>query len=272
MHLTFWGVRGSLPTPGPATLRYGGNTLCVQLRCGPHLLVLDAGSGARALGAALTAPVDADILLSHTHFDHICGLPFFRPLYDKQARLRIWGGHIAPPGGIHSALLRGWEAPLMPDIHQAFRAALSFHDFTPGQTLPLHPGLDVATILLAHPGGAIGYRITWGGRSVCYITDTEQSAPGVDPDLMRFVSGTDVLIFDSTYTEDEYKIRVGWGHSTPAAAVALADAAQVGRLVLFHHEPGHDDATMDTILRAAAARRPGTIAAMEGMTLIVPAR
>ncbi len=153
MTLRFWGARGSLPTPGPGTLRYGGNTLCVELRCGPHLLILDAGSGAREMGAALAGPADADILLSHTHFDHVCGLPFFGPMYDPRARLRFWGGHV---DRIHDALLRSWEAPVMPDIHKAFRAVLSFQDFIPGQDLTPHPGLTVRTILLRHPGNAVG--------------------------------------------------------------------------------------------------------------------
>jgi phosphoribosyl 1,2-cyclic phosphodiesterase len=269
MSLRFWGVRGSLPTPGPDTMRYGGNTLCVALHCGPHLLILDAGSGARLLGAALPAPVDADILLSHTHFDHICGLPFFAPMYDSKARLRFWGGHVAPPSSIQAALLRSWEAPLMPDMQHAFRADLSFHDFKPGQMLNLHPGLDVATIMLRHPGNAVGYRVAWGGHSICYITDSEHPAEGVDTALASFVAGTDVLIYDASYTMAEYSSRIGWGHSTWEAAADLADAAKAGRLVLFHHEPSHDDATMDAIVRDAAGRRPGTIAAIEGTTLIV---
>jgi phosphoribosyl 1,2-cyclic phosphodiesterase len=270
MALHFWGVRGSLPTPGPSTVRYGGNTLCVELRCGPHLLILDAGSGAREFGKHLAAsgmPVDGDILLSHTHLDHICGLPFFAPMFDPKARLRFWGGHLAPPDGIAQALLRGWQAPLMPDMDAAFRANLKFQDFTPGDLLTLRPGLRVTTALLNHPGNAVGYRIEWRGSSVCYITDTEHPVQGLDRTLVQFTAGTDILIYDASFTDREYKSRVGWGHSTWQAAADLADAAKVGRLVLFHHDPGHDDATMDTIARQIAARRPGSLVAMEGMQL-----
>jgi glyoxylase-like metal-dependent hydrolase (beta-lactamase superfamily II) len=138
--LRFWGVRVSLRTAGPATVRYGGNTLCVEVRCGPLLLILDAGSGAGELGrelAASGAAVDADILLSHTHLDHICGLPFFAPMFDPTARLRFQGGHLVPPDGIAAALLRGWRAPLMPDLDAVFRAGLSFHDFAAGDALEL---------------------------------------------------------------------------------------------------------------------------------------
>jgi len=266
----FWGVRGSLPTPGPSTLRYGGNTLCVEVRCGPHLLMLDAGSGAREFGKHLAAsgtPVDADVLLSHTHLDHIYGLPFFAPMFDPKASIRFWGGHLAPPDGIAQALLRCWRAPLMPDMDTAFRANLAFKDFTPGDALTIHPGLHVTTVPLRHPGNAVGYRIEWRGSSVCYITDTEHPAHGPEQNLVRFVTGTDILIYDASFTEDEYKSRIGWGHSTWRAAADLADAANVRTLVLFHHDPGHDDAAMDAIARSIEERRPGSVVAMEGMRL-----
>lgn len=211
----------------------GGNTLCVELRCGPHLLLLDAGSGAREFGRELAAsgvPVDADILLSHTHLDHICGLPFFAPMFNSATRLRFWGGHLAPPDGIAAALARSWRAPLMPDLDAAFRATLSFTNFTPGDTLEPHAGLRVGTVALRHPGNSIGYRFEWGGASLCYITDTEHPPQGLDQRLLRFVTGSDVMIYDASFTEDEYLSRVGWGHSTWRAAADLADAAGVGQL------------------------------------------
>jgi phosphoribosyl 1,2-cyclic phosphodiesterase len=268
--LRFWGVRGSVPTPGPSTVRYGGNTLCVELRCGPHLLILDAGSGVREFGKKLAAsgvPVDADILLSHTHLDHIIGLPFFAPMFDPKARIRFWAGHLTAPDGIAQALLRAWRAPLMPDMDAAFRASLTFRDFSPGDALILHPGLRVTTLLLNHPGNAVGYRIEWQGSSVCYVTDTEHPKQRLDRNLAGFAAGTDILIYDANFTDDEYQSRIGWGHSTWQVSADLADAAKVGKLVLFHHDPNHDDATMDTIAGQIAARRPGSVVAMEGMRL-----
>ncbi len=124
MSLCFWGVRGSLPTPGPATLRYGGNTPCVTLRCGPHLLILDAGSGLRALGDTLEGSVTADLLLSHVHIDHICGLPFFRQMFDPATRLRIWGGGLQPVEPIAAAVGRSLSAPLMPNLNAALSTAV----------------------------------------------------------------------------------------------------------------------------------------------------
>jgi phosphoribosyl 1,2-cyclic phosphodiesterase len=253
-------------------VRYGGNTCCVELRCGPHIVILDGGSGMRELGLALQAEakaVRADILMSHTHQDHICGLPFFGPMYSRHADLRIWAGHLTATSGIETVLRASWSAPVMPDLADAMRAKLAFFDITPGAAWDLAPGLAVSTVRLTHPGGATGYRIAWAGRSLCYITDTEHPPTGNDAAIQAFVQGTDVLIYDSCYTEEEYATRIGWGHSTWRHGVALADAAGAGQLVLFHHDPAHDDAMMDHIGAQAAAARAGTIVAQDGLALTI---
>ena len=232
------------------------------------------GSGLRVLGAALTergTPVDADILLSHTHFDHICGLPFFAAMFDPKARIRFWAGHLPPPTGIAAALSLSWQPPLLPDMNAEFHAHTEFRDFVAGDDVQLQPDLVVGTVALRHPGNAVGYRINWQGSSVCYITDTEHPADGLDQNLQKFVAGTDVMIYDASYTEAEHQSRLGWGHSTWQAGVRLADAGAVGTLVLFHHDPAHDDTTMDQIAAAVAKRRPGTLVAMEGMEMAVEA-
>lgn len=270
MRLRFWGVRGSTPAPGPTTLRYGGNTPCVELRCGPHLVILDAGTGARPLGEALmraAVPVEADILLGHTHLDHVGGLPFFAPMYARGARLRFWAGHLGGQGGLEAALRLSWSSPLMPDLGRAFRASLSFHDFEPGAPLALREGLRVQTAALNHPGGATGYRVEWAGRAVAYVTDTEHQPGELDPAVMRLVRGVDLLIYDSSYADAELSRHVGWGHSTWEHAVRLANAAGVGRLALFHHEPSRDDDQLDAIEAAAQAMRPASLAAREGLEL-----
>jgi phosphoribosyl 1,2-cyclic phosphodiesterase len=190
-------------------------------------------------------------------------------MYDPQARIRFWGGHLIPPDSIAEALRVSWRAPLMPNLDMEFRADIAFRDFAAGDTLALHPGLNARTTALNHPGNSIGYRIEWAGSSICYITDTEHPAHGLDQNLIRFVASTNLLIYDASFTDDEYKSRVGWGHSTWRVAADLADAAEVGQLVLFHHDPGHDDIAMDQIAQAVADRRPGSLTATEGMRLVV---
>lgn len=272
MRLRFWGVRGGIPTPGPDMLRYGGNTSCVELRCGPHLIILDAGTGLRGLGqklAALQTAVDADVLISHTHLDHISGLPFFRPYFSPTTRLRFWGGHLQEPGGLENALQTSWSPPLMPDFSGSFKADVRYHGFVAGESFKLHPGLAVRTVRLCHPGGCTGYRIDWAGRSIAYVTDTEHPARGFDSAVLALIGQVDLLVYDASYTDEEYPTRVGWGHSTWQHAIKLANAASVGKLVLFHHDAAHDDDFLDTIADLAEQVRPGTELAREQAEYVI---
>ena len=266
MRLRLWGVRGGIATPGADTLRYGGNTSCIELRCGPHLLILDAGSGLRCLGQKLAAdpgPVIADLLISHTHLDHICGLPFFQPLFKSATQIRIWGGHSDRPTALPDALATSWSAPLMPNLADEFRATISYANFSAGDVLTVHPGLTVRTVALHHPGGATGYRIDWAGRSIAYVTDTEHPADGIDTGIANLIKDADLVLYDSSYTDAEYGTRKGWGHSTWQEAIKLANAASVRKLILFHHDPSHTDDFLDAIGHEAAACRPGTLVARE---------
>ncbi|MBV9748552.1 MAG: MBL fold metallo-hydrolase [Acetobacteraceae bacterium] len=269
--LRFWGARGGLPAPGPDTLRYGGNTACVEVRCNGHLLILDAGSGLRCLGDALVQEeqetVAAEVLCSHTHLDHICGLPFFAPLYQTGTRLRIWGGKAGAPETLEAVLGATLSGPLMPDLLPRVHAQIDFLEFRPGDILAPWPGLRVSTAPLHHPGSAVGYRLEWGGKIVAYLTDTEHDPAAQDADVLRLAKDADILIYDATYTDEEFPRYKGWGHSTWQEAVRLADAAGAKRLVLFHHAPSRTDADLDRIEAEAAARRPGTLAAREGMQL-----
>jgi phosphoribosyl 1,2-cyclic phosphodiesterase len=265
----FWGVRGSIPCPGPDTVRYGGNTSCIEVRCGGQLLIFDAGTGLRPLGAHLDAlgPVDADLYFTHTHFDHICGLPFFSSAYAASNRFRLWAGHLLPDHTLRYVLSEMMMAPLFPIPISVLSADLVFNDFRTGETLHPGPGIVLKTAPLNHPNGATGYRIEYGGRSLCYVTDTEHVPDKPDATVLGLIAGADVVIYDSTYTDEEFKDHVGWGHSTWQEGVRLAGKAKVKQLVIFHHDPGHDDAAMDQIAAAAEAARPGTVVAREGMIL-----
>jgi len=267
----FWGVRGSLPCPGPAYARYGGNTSCLLVRCGPHRLILDAGTGIVPLGRALLEEGVAaiDLFFSHTHLDHVLGLPFFGPARVPGTRLRLWAGHLLPAMRLADALDRLMAPPLFPVPVSSLAADLAFEDFRAGATLAPAPGLVVRTHPLAHPDNATAYRIEWQGRAVCYVTDVEHVPGRTDAALARFLAGADLLVYDSTYADAEFAQRIGWGHSTWEEALRLADAAGVARAVVFHHDPGRDDTAMDRIQAAAAARRPGTLVAMEGMRVEV---
>lgn len=176
MSVRFWGVRGSIPCPGPNTVRYGGNTSCVEVKCGDRRLVFDAGSGLRMLGLALAdepGPVDIDLFLSHCHIDHLIGLPFFVSAFVTGNRLRLWAGNLKAAGGVQETVRKLVSYPLFPIEIEAAQGKIEFNDFTPGDVLTPRPNINVMTTALNHPGGATGYRVEFGGRAMAYITDTE---------------------------------------------------------------------------------------------------
>jgi phosphoribosyl 1,2-cyclic phosphodiesterase len=266
----FWGARGSIPCPGPGTLRYGGNTACVEVRCGGRLLIFDGGTGIRELGDALMKSgetIDADIFLSHCHIDHIGGFPFFAPFFSEKHRFRLWAGNLAPPLGVRKALAHLMSPPIFPIGIDAFRAAIDYRDFRAGKTLQPFSGATLRTAPLHHPDGATGYALDHDGRTIAYLTDNEEPAGDFDAGLVALARGADLAIYDCTFTEEEIASKRGWGHSTWRGGLRLADAAGVKTLCLFHHAPEHDDAFMDRILTAARAARPGTIAAIEGAVI-----
>ena len=269
MQIRFWGVRGSIAKPGPETLRYGGNTSCVEIRCGEHLLVFDAGTGLRRLGESLASQdaLSGDLFLSHTHLDHIVGLPFFAPLFDAKTRFRLWAGHLLPELSLRQVLDQFMAAPLFPVPVAIFSGNISFHDFKAGEKIEPHPGVDLRTTPLNHPNRATGYRIDYGGRSVCYITDTEHVIGQADRNILDLIAQADLVIYDSSYTDQEYPRFKTWGHSTWQEGLRLCDRAGVKQFVIFHHDPAHDDGFMDRVAKEAEAARPGTLVAREGMVL-----
>ena len=270
IYVKFWGVRGSIACSGPETARYGGNTPCIEIKCGGHHIILDGGTGLRPLGNQLIAAnaiLDADLFLTHCHLDHVAGLPFFSPLFAPQHKLRIWAGNLIPKFNLEQTLRTMMSPPLFPIEVESFKAAIVYHDFAPGALHKPRNGLVIHTAALNHPGGAIGYRIEYGGKSLAYLTDTELLPGQIDHAHLSLARGVDLLIFDSTYTEAEIAARRGWGHSTWNDGIRLANEAGARTLCLFHHDPSHDDAFMDNLLAKAELARPGTIAARDGLTM-----
>jgi phosphoribosyl 1,2-cyclic phosphodiesterase/ActR/RegA family two-component response regulator len=296
--VTFWGVRGSIPTPGPGTVRYGGNTTCVEVRAAGQIVILDAGTGLRLLGRQLTAefngqPLNLTLLLTHTHWDHIQGLPFFLPAYEPRNRLRILG-YEGARHGLENVLASQMESPVFPVDLRELPANLQIEElkelnFAVGQ-------VRVQACFANHPGVCVGYRLFTPAGSIAFFPDNEsymghrhgsKSADEGDTSqrafarweekkLTDFLRGVDMLIMDTQYKRNEYAEHVGWGHGCLDDVVALAIQAEVKRLFLFHHDPDHDDATIDAMVAHAqklVADRKATMrveAAREGATVELP--
>ena len=264
----FWGTRGSIACPSPEYIKYGGNTSCLEVIADDRHIIMDAGTGIRGLGKKFLAHDirEAHLLLTHTHWDHINGFPFFVPAYDPNRSIHIMAGHLnAESDGIRGALSQQMDSPMFPVPLEAMRANLRFEDFEAGDEFNLIAGVKVRTAPLKHPNRATGYRLEYNGKAFCYITDTEH-APG-DPDqkILGLIEGADMVIYDSTYTEEEFPSKIGWGHSTWNEGIRLCQAAKVKRLAIFHHEPDHDDAFMEGLEAEAKEKWPGAFVARDGM-------
>ncbi len=274
--VNFWGVRGSIPCPGPETVRYGGNTPCVEMLVGGHRLIFDGGTGLRVLGQALLSqmPLEAHMFFTHSHWDHIQGFPFFVPAFVPGNRFNIYGA-VAPNGEDIEQRLEGqMHHPNFPVPLKIMGAAMTFNTVQIGIPIRVGEHIVVDTALLNHPGEAVGYRVNWQGHAVAYVTDTEHLVDGnLDDNVLRLADEADVLIYDSTYTNAEYysekSSKIGWGHSTWEEGVRVAKAASVKQLVIFHHDPLHNDAFLDDVGERAAQMFPDARMAMEGMKLRV---
>jgi len=256
-------------------VRYGGNTTCIEVRIGDDIIILDAGTGLRRLGKSLLAefkqqPLNLTLLISHTHWDHIQGLPFFAPIYDARCRLRILGGEGARKGLV-AALTGQMESTYFPVPFSKLPSNIEIEElrefnFAVGSTL-------VRALRANHPGFCVGYRLFSPDGLICFFPDTEPRPGGEDREMIDFIRDADVLILDSQYDRHEYRHHTGWGHGCVEDSVTLALRAGVKRLVLFHHDPDHDDKTIDGFVRDARAQvrklkgRLKVDAAHEGMII-----
>jgi phosphoribosyl 1,2-cyclic phosphodiesterase len=254
----FWGTRGSIATPGPSTVKYGGNTACTEVRCDGQLLIFDAGTGIRLLGLALLRefhqqPIKGHLFVGHTHWDHIQGFPFFAPAFMFGNEFTIYSLHGAEKP--LEKIFRGqMDTDYFPVRLNDLRAKLTFCELES----TIHLGeAEVSYVFLNHPGLAVGFRVNFAGRSLVYMSDHEPygrlasnggGLNAMDHEVAQFADGADLFICEAQYTEEEYQQKKGWGHSTFMDAVERAAEANVKKLVIFHHDPAHDDAFLDEVL------------------------
>ncbi len=299
MRVTFWGVRGSFPVPGPETVRFGGNTPCVEVEANGHTIILDAGTGIVRLGNDLlrrakekSEPVRATLLFSHMHHDHTQGFPFFTPAYLGSSVLNIFGPRVFERD-LEETLAHSMLPPSFPVALQEMNSLKFLRNMTETDVIVLGTGEHAVSVhnfyheqvadnpefvrikalrSYAHPEGVLIYRIEWRGKSVIYATDTEGYV-NIDQRLAAFARDADLLIHDAQYSEAHYLGQTGvgatqgWGHSTPQMACAVAQAAEAKRLVLFHHEPRYSDEMISQLEQDAQAVFPAAVAAYEGLTI-----
>jgi len=248
---------------------FGGNTSCVTVEAGGRLVVLDAGTGLFKLGRDLVKRQvpGATLLLSHSHTDHIHGFPFFAPAWNGKFELSVMAGHLNELGGVRAVIADSMRDPVFPVQLNAMGAHIQFKDFRAGESFSIGPDVKVLTAPLNHPNGATAYRIESGHKSVCYVTDTEHTPGKPDENVLNLVRGTDLMIYDSTYTDEEFASHVGWGHSTWQEALRLGKLAGVKQVAIFHHDPDHDDSFMTEVERQARAVSGSSFAAREGMVI-----
>lgn len=275
MRIKFWGVRGSTPSPQPDNMRYGGNTSCVEVRVGDQLYVFDCGTGFRVLGQELRrqangGPVSAHVFVSHFHWDHIQGLPFFGPLYDNpQNRFQFHCS--SKTRRLKQVLEEQMAAPFFPVGLSQMHARQDFYDLEEGS-------VDLGDVRLQarwlnHPQGCMGFRLESRDGIFVYATDNEPGHPTFDKNVRKLAEGADVLVYDAQYLPEEYEaVRRGWGHSHWREAVNIVMESGAKELVLFHHDPDHDDACIDKVLQEARNYYPRVSAAAEGMQIEVPIR
>ena len=271
--LTFWGVRGSIPAPGLHTVTFGGNTSCVSVEYGEHVVIFDAGSGLRKLGLYLQArdappPITGCLFLTHTHWDHIQGLPFFTPAFAPENQFVIYG-EARHRYSLVELMEDQIQHPFFPvEMPDLFRAHIDFHELASGETVEIAPHIDVTAVRLTHPNAALGYVLQLEALRVAYITDHEHPLEQLSPAVVEAVTGVDLLIHDAQYSRDDIRTgKKGWGHSAWEDVVQLALEAQVTQLFLYHHDPEATDEQLNERQFLAQQRFPQAFVAREGLKI-----
>ena len=269
--IKIWGARGTLPVSGEEFSKYGGNTICVEVRCADRVMLFDAGSGMYPAGLALRAEGvgDVNLFFSHCHYDHIVGFPYFKPFFKRENDVRIWSGHLAGQKTTGQMLREFMSPPWFPAPLDICCAQIATSDFRAGDTLSVHSDISIKTGMLNHPGNAIGYRIEFEGRSVAIITDTEHE-PGIyDQTVLDLIDGVDLFLYDASFTDAEMELYRGYGHSSWQHAIRLAKRANAKSLGFIHHAPFRTDADLNAIDAEAKAEFEGAFAAWDGQTIQV---
>ena len=264
-----WGARGSIPVASPDHMKFGGSTACVELDINGHKVIIDAGSGIRELGMEIMEKgiACAHLLISHGHYDHVMGLPFFYPVYKTDMQLDIWSGHTNGNPCTRNIIAGFMQEPYLPVNLDLMHANMVFHDIKEAEQIDLGNGISATTCSTNHPGGCLAWRVTDGSKSVVYWSDHEHGDKSIDDKLTAFSKDADILLYDAMYTDKEYPSKVGFGHSTWRKACEFAASAKAKQLLLFHHSPERTDRQMEAIEADAAKIFPGTRAAHEGQII-----
>ena len=273
--LTFWGVRGSIPAPGLHTITFGGNTSCVSVEYREHVIIFDAGTGLRQLGLALLAreqpPITGSLFLTHTHWDHIQGLPFFTPAFTPENHCMIYG-EARPRYSLVELMADQIQPPFFPvEMQDLFRAQIDFRELASGDTVEINPQIGVTAFRLTHPNAALGYVLQLAETRVAYVTDHDHPLEQLSPAVLEAVRSVEVLIHDAQYSRDELQHgKQGWGHSAWEDVVRLAQEAQVHQLFLFHHDPAATDEHLNERQFLAQQIFPQAFVAREGLKVPLP--